>query len=178
MTCIVGFVNKKSKKVYMGADSAGVAGLDVTIRKDLKIFKKGEFLIGCTTSFRMIQIIRFSFNPPPLIKKDVFEYMCTDFIDEIRACFKKGGFLEKDKEAESGGCFLVGYKNRLFKIDSDFQVGESVDGHMAIGCGSSFALGSMYSTEHSYPEYKVLEALRCAAHYSAGVRAPFTILNT
>ena len=36
MTCIVGYLDKKTKKVTIGGDSAGVAGLDITIRKDEK----------------------------------------------------------------------------------------------------------------------------------------------
>ena len=39
MTCIVGYLDKKTKKVTIGGDSAGVAGLDITIRKDEKVFK-------------------------------------------------------------------------------------------------------------------------------------------
>lgn len=30
MTCIVGYLDKKTKKVTIGGDSAGVAGLDIT----------------------------------------------------------------------------------------------------------------------------------------------------
>lgn len=142
MTCIVGVVEQEV--VYIGGDSAGVAGLDITNRKDPKVFKVGDFLIGCTTSFRMIQLIRFSFSPPKRHPdKDVFEYMCTEFINEIRNCLKSGGFAEVNCSVENGGSFLVGYCGRLFKIESDFQVGESVDSFQSVGCGEPFALGAL-----------------------------------
>lgn len=48
MTCIVGYFDKKTKKVTIGGDSAGVSGLHITIRKDPKVFRVGEFIIGCT----------------------------------------------------------------------------------------------------------------------------------
>ena len=55
MTCIVGLIHED--KVYIGADSAGAANGNITIRKDKKVFKVGEFIFGCTSSFRMIQLI-------------------------------------------------------------------------------------------------------------------------
>lgn len=51
MTCIIGFI--KNKKVYIGGDSAGVGGSHVTIRRDSKVFKNGNFIMGYTSSFRM-----------------------------------------------------------------------------------------------------------------------------
>lgn len=39
MTCIVGYLDKKTKKVTIGGDSAGSSSNRVTIRKDVKVFK-------------------------------------------------------------------------------------------------------------------------------------------
>lgn len=179
MTCIVGFIDKKSSKVVMGADSAGVAGLDITLRKDEKVFKNGDFVIGCTSSFRMIQLLRFSFKPPRVYDKEIYEYMCTDFINGVRKCFEEGGYLQKFKDGdEKGGTFLVAYKDRLFKIDSDFQVAEASQGYDACGCGETYALGSIYNTSKSNAETIVIDALRCAENFSGGVRSPFVTYCT
>lgn len=178
MTCIVGYIQKG--KTFIGADSAGVSGLNVTIRKDPKVFKIGDFVIGCTSSFRMIQLIRFSFLPP---KKhddiDSFQYMCTSFINELRKCFKEGGFAAKDKEVESGGTFLVGFKGRLFMIGSDYQIAESEEGYDAVGCGDCYALGAldMVDKKMSAPEI-INKVLAVAAYRSGGVRPPFIIEST
>lgn len=180
MTCIVGIIDKENNNVVIGGDSAATSDSCVTIRKDEKVFKKGDFIIGCTTSFRMIQILRFSFTPPE-ITKDIYEYMCTDFIDSIRECFKKGGFSKKDNDdQELGGTFLVAYKDRLFEIDDDFQVGENLDAINAIGCGADFAYGALYSlSKQNIPtKDKVLNALEAAEYLSSGVRRPFVLMNT
>ena len=62
MTAIVAI--RQDNTVYMGGDSAGVAGLKITIRKDPKVFINGNFLMGFTTSFRMGQLLQYSFKPP------------------------------------------------------------------------------------------------------------------
>lgn len=179
MTCIVGFIDKENNKVVMGADSAGVVGIDVTIRKDEKIFKNEDFVIGCTSSFRMIQLIRFSFKPPGVYYKEIYEYMCTDFINSVRKCFEEGGYLQKFKDGdEKGGTFLVAYKDRLFKIDNDFQVAEASQGYDACGCGENYALGSIYNTSKSNAETIVIDALKCAENFSGGVRRPFVTYCT
>ena len=181
MTCIVGYLDKKNKRSFVGGDSAGVAGLDITIRKDVKVFKVDNFVIGCTSSFRMIKLLRFSFNPPKIKKKDVFEYMCTDFIDAVRECFKKGGFLQKYTEGdEKGGTFIVAYKDRLFEIDDDFQVAENLNGVSAVGCGKNYALGAIHPLQEKDedPEKIVLAALSAAEFYSGGVSSPFIIEKT
>lgn len=179
MTCIAGFIDKKNNKVVMGADSAGVSGLDVTLRKDEKVFKNGDFVVGCTSSFRMIQLLRFSFNPPRVYDKEIYEYMCTDFINDVRKCFKDGGYLQRFNDGdERGGIFLVAYKDRLFKIESDFQVAEASQGYDACGCGETYALGSIYNTSKSNAETIVIDALKCAENFSGGVRSPFVTYST
>lgn len=44
MTCIVGLAH--GGKVYLGADSAGLAGDELTPRRDPKVFRVGEFVFG------------------------------------------------------------------------------------------------------------------------------------
>ncbi len=185
MTCIVGIKDKESHRVVIGGDSAASAGSSYNLRKDPKVFKNGDFLFGCTASFRMMQLLRFSFRPP-IIKEgiDIYEYMCTDFINEVRKCFSEGGYLQKDTDgSELGGCFLVGYKDRLFTVEGDFQVAENIDEFHSIGCGADFALGalallSQISIKETLIENKVKMALEVAEHFALGVRSPFVIDKT
>lgn len=179
MTCIIGHVDKLNNKVYIAGDSAATYGATVTIRKDPKVFKNGDFVIGCTTSFRMAQLLQFSFIPPPIRDKEIFEYMCTDFINEIRNCFNKGGFMQKGSDGdEIGGCFLVGYKDRLFEIDSDYQVAENLDGIATAGCGYDVALGALYGNESEDILYKINKTLDIVVFLCNGVRPPFIIEST
>jgi ATP-dependent protease HslVU (ClpYQ) peptidase subunit len=182
MTCIVGIVDKEQKNVIIGADSAGsTSNMKISIRKDAKVFKNGDFLIGCTTSFRMAQLLNFSFEPPKIGKKDIYSYMCTDFIDAVRNCFKEGGFLQKDTDGdEKGGMFLVGYKNRLFRIENDFQVAENLNGIDSVGGGSDFALGALFSLseQNLTAENKVLKSLEASEFFNGAVCRPFILIST
>lgn len=175
MTCIVGLVH--CNRVHMGADSAGVAGLDIVVRRDPKLFRVGELLIGFTTSFRMGQLLAYGFTPPKRHPADdVMAWMVTEFIEAVRSRFKSGGFTRVENAEESGGCFLVGIAGRLFQIDSDFQVGEVRNGMMAVGCGAAYALGALYSMGDFPPADRITTALHAAAEFSAGVRGPFVML--
>jgi ATP-dependent protease HslVU (ClpYQ) peptidase subunit len=89
--------------------------------------------------------------------------------------------MGKGKEGdELGGTFLVAYKNRLFKIDSDFQVAENLNGLDAVGCGAYFALGALYSMSDQKMDVanKVLKALEAAEFFALGVRRPFILNGT
>lgn len=173
MTCIVGIAAEG--KVFMGADSAGVGGWDIANRKDVKVFKNEGLVIGCTTSFRMIQLLQYQLHPPKRHPEtDVMKYMVTDFVEAVRTCFRNGGFMTKDREAEAGGVFLVGCAGRLFRIDNDFQVGERAEGFDACGCGESYALGALGCLPQDEPPIeRIRHALTIAEHFSAGVRGPF-----
>jgi len=173
MTCIVGLI--EDQKVYIGGDSAGVAGYQLSVRKDRKVFCNGDFVIGGTTSFRMLQLLHYSLIPPKCEDDDIERYMVTKFVDAIRECFKAGGYAQKEREQEEGGTFLVGFQGRLFRISSDYQVGETLCGYDAIGCGDNVALGSLVATPDMQATKRVELALRAAESHNIGVRGPFYI---
>lgn len=178
MTCIVGYIDKDT--VTIGGDSAGVTGIDVRNRRDPKIFENGEFVFGCTSSYRMIQLLRFSLKPPP-INKEIYEYMCTDFIDAVRECFTRGGFMQKEAEGDdAGGEFLVARGGRLFKVYADYQVAEFNEKYAASGCGEDYALGALYVLDSISMDsrFKLTTSLEAAAKYSGGVTPPFIFITT
>jgi hypothetical protein len=171
MTCIVGLVDKGT--VYMGGDSAGVAGLSITIRSDEKVFLNGPFIMGFTTSFRMGQLLRYKFNPPTrTVDQDDMKYLVTDFIDAVRKCFTDNGF----GTASTGGNFLLGYNGKLYSVDSDFQIGIPKSPFDAVGSGADLALGAMHVLKGK-PEDRINKALEAASAYNAGVAPPFHILK-
>jgi hypothetical protein len=176
MTAIAGFVD--NGKVWIGGDSAGVAGFDLTVRADSKVFQNGEFLFGFTSSFRMGQLLRFSFTPPVMKQgQDLYAYMVTDFVNAVRDCLKAGGYANKKDEEERGGTFLVGVRGRLFKIEGDYQVGEPLGGYDACGCGDQIIAGALFATSGMDPAGRMKLALKAAQNHSAGVRGPFCIMS-
>ncbi|MDX0897402.1 hypothetical protein GOD90_10395 [Sinorhizobium medicae] len=175
MTCIVGIA--QDGNVWLGGDSAGVSGYSITQRRDVKVFRNGPFIMGFTSSFRMGQLLAHAFHPPKRhADTDVYKFMVTEFVDAVRGCLKSGGYAETHNSAERGGTFLVGYEGRLFKIEGDYQVGESLLGYDACGCGDDIALGSLYSTAGQEPAQRIMTALGAASCFSAGVIAPFNVV--
>lgn len=163
----------------MGGDSAGVSGLDIRTRKDPKVFVKGDFIFGFCGSFRMGQLLRHSFTAPARNEgQSVDDYMAGPWIDAVRKCLKDGGYTTVENNTESGGTFLVGYSGRLFCVESDFQVGECAEPYDSLGCGYKYALGTLHALSDAAtkdPKRLIRKALETAAHFSAGVRAPFVI---
>lgn len=177
MTCIIGLKHKGN--IYMGGDSAGVAGYRKEIRADEKVFVNGKFIFGFTSSFRMGQLLRYALVPPEKSPDmDVYKFMVTDFVNAVRNCLKDGGYATKKDEAEVAGTFLVGYEGHLFKIDSDYQVGESREDFAAAGCGEEFALGAMAALETKDPVNKIFKALTIVESYCTGVAGPFTVVES
>lgn len=180
MTCIVGVLDGKGG-VVMGADSAGTNEYkELQLRADAKVFHLGPFLIGCTTSWRMNQLIRYTLKidvPRPVENSFVHQFMATTFVDSVRDVLKAGGWIEKDKDRESGGTFLVGFQGRLFSVYDDFSVSEEIAEYEACGCGEQIARGSLYSTNGHPPKVRVKMALAASERFSAGVRGPFNILE-
>lgn len=174
MTCIVGL--KHGGKVWLGGDSAGLSGYDLTIRADRKVFVNEGFVMGFTTSFRMGQLLQHTFKPPKRhAAADVEAFMAVDFVNAVRDCLKAGGFAKKSSEQEEGGDFLVGYEGRLFAVLSDYQVAESGSGFYAVGCGAAYALGALFANERNAPRTRIKQALEAAEAMSGGVRGPFHI---
>lgn len=174
MTCVVGLV--RSGKVYIGVDSAAVSGW--TRRPSLvkKVFRRGPFLIGYTTSFRMGQLLEHHLEVPPQRDgQSDMSYMVKDLIEHARLLLKEKGFSKVEANTETGGQFLVGYRSNLYSIDSDFQVGQVADGFDAIGSGSDFALGAMRALGTTPPTRRLRRALEVAAHFNMGVCPPFYI---
>lgn len=181
MTCIVG-VQTDDGRVIIGGDSAGVAGLDIHIRKDEKVFQNGPTIMGFTSSFRMGQLLRYALNIPDHDPRTPdMQYMVIEMMDAVRECFRERGYLKKDEDADSGGTFIMGYKGQLYIIDTDFQVGKVYENYTACGCGDSYALGVLHDiSKHDPlcdPIEKVTRALDAATFHSGGVSKPYTILT-
>jgi len=188
MTCIAGIVCKNGD-ILMAADSAATTDCgDQKILKDRKIFINGPMCIGMVESIRMGQLLRYSLKIPDFPKgMSVSTFMSTLFINEVRRCFKEGGFGNSDPddkahtEGETGGFFLVGFEGRLFVIQNDYAVCESSTSYAAMGSGEPFALGSLHSTEKfadKISEKKRLTlALDAAATFSAYVAPPYRFIR-
>lgn len=163
--------------MFLGGDSAGVGGWEVTIRADPKVFVTGPYAMGFTSSFRLGQLLQHKLKlpEPPKSQSKIYPFMVDQFVEATRECLKLGGMATKEKEAESGGTFMVGVRGRLFVIEVDYQVVEPVPPFAAVGGGAPYALGSLATSKGS-PVSRVKKALEVAERFCMGVRGPFRIL--
>jgi ATP-dependent protease HslVU (ClpYQ) peptidase subunit len=176
MTCIAGIAHEGT--VWLAGDSAVSSDWDLTILASAKVCANGPYVLGFTGSLRMAQLLRYSLSPPVPGTADLHEFVCTAFIDAVRACLKDGGWATKDKEQEEGGTFLVGVRGRLFVVSNDYGVTEPVDSYAAIGCGDQLALGALFATaDNPDQSVRLRIALSAAERFSNGVRGPFTFVH-
>lgn len=175
MTCIVGIVSKG--KVYIGADSLGSNDFKKVVRREPKVFENGDFLIGGAGSFRMLNLLRWKFNPPTVKDgDDLHKFMCTEFVTALSELFKENGYGVTSYDWK-GGNFLVGTKGRLFEFGSDFQVSEH--DQIAIGSGKYHALDCLFAlagTDLS-PKKSILKALEAAKTFVVSVQRPFIVMK-
>ena len=183
MTCIVAIAQNGT--VYMGSDHAASDDKSgwIMSRKEPKCFKVGQYAIAFTDSFRMGQILQYSWSPPKYIptktNSGLDKFMRTKFIDSVKVAFKDHGFGDiGGTDEDTGGIFIVGLEGRIFVVDEDFHVGENVINYMAEGSGGMFALGALHATKNQKnPKMRMKLALEAAAEFSMSVSAPFTYIQ-
>lgn len=179
MSVVVGIQLKD--RVIMGCDSAAVDTSSLVTRpiSGAKMFWNNEFLIGYVGSFRVGQIIQYNMAPPPIQNDNLEGYMIGVFVPALREVLNELGHKpEPNGMSAIQGQVMVGIRGKLFVVHGDYAVLATADGVDAIGCGSDFALGSLYSTsgiKDIKPQDRILEALNAAALFSSGVCPPFVI---
>jgi len=187
MTCIVALINEN--KVFLGGDAAASddkSGL-IFQRTDPKVFKVGQFGIGFVDSFRMGQILQYSWTPP-IYKptsgyRNLDKFLRTRFVESVKEAFKENGYGNQNpgtEDGDEGGIFIITVQGagRIFTMDSDFHIGEADVQYMAEGAGQELALGSLYSiAQIKTPRKRVRMALEAATKFNMSVRPPFTIIE-
>lgn len=175
MTCIVAL--RHNGTIYMAADSAGCNDHDMTIRADPKIFALGNMLFGFTTSFRFGQLLRYHLEIPTFEGiDDPHEYLVRRLVPAMRTVLKDGGYSKVENGVEQGATCMIGLDSGMYVIDSDFQVGESVDAFAAIGSGHAYAKGVLFALDGKAladPIYQLSKALHAAERFTPSVCGPF-----
>lgn len=184
MTCIVGLVGTRGIEkgmVLLGGDCAGVVrGQEIYSLRNAKVFRKGVYVLGYTTSFRLGQIVRHGVelpDPPPAEPADevILEaFLATTWVDALRQALRQHGFEPTLGEA---GSLVVGVRGALFVIGKDFQVLAGRAPYVAVGSGRHLAYGALAALETAAPELPLETrgriALEAAERFSPEVRGPF-----
>lgn len=175
MTVIIGLVENDT--LYMGGDSAVAWGWRKDVISDRKVFTNGPFLIGIAGYVRFANILRYqlAFDPQSEDLTD-YEYMVRSFAEGVRKAGKELGYSRvKENEEQHGSMALIGYKQKLYELGSDFSILTNATGLMAIGVGEEFALGAMAAMPERKAETRILKALSIAGRYSMGIAEPYYV---
>lgn len=172
MTIVIGMIS--NNKVYMGSDRGMSDTYSISSPITPKIKKNGQFLIGYASSRGSGQVAHY-IDFPNVNKRDVDKYMRTDFILTLKKAIDQFG-LDISDDDKAAADFLVGIHGRLFEIaTNDWQVNEYED-YIAIGSGSQFALGSLYTSKiWKDPNKRIIKALECSIKYSPQCSYPVDI---
>jgi len=169
----------------MGSDHAASdekSGM-IIARKDSKVFRVGQYGIAFTDSFRMGDILQYSWKypvyTPTKTNSGLDKFMRTKFVDSVKTTFSENGFGSSPaNEEHTGGIFLVGMCGRIFTVDEDYNVGQSVINYAAEGSGAMFALGALYATSKQInPKARLKLALEAATEFTMSVSAPYTFIQ-
>ena len=87
---------------------------------------------GCTSSFRMIDLLKFTFDPGKLPATGLRKWIATVFVERLRKCFDERGFQTTQEGQRRGGEFLCAVRGRLFLVGCDYATHE-VTGSAALG---------------------------------------------
>lgn len=158
MTCCIGY--KTDKMLYFAGDTQGSNEDTKETRLDPKIFKLKNILVATCGSFRMRDVLMYELDIPKLkIGEDIDKYVRTTVINAIRSLFIEKNICVKNDETDLAcpGDILLGIRDKIYKIESDFQVGEINKPYVAIGCGAREAMGAMtmYEKYLDLPKTKV-----------------------
>lgn len=169
MTCIVGVV--ADGKVHMGADSCGSNHTWRAVENP-KVFAVGDMLIGCTGTFRMIDVLRYQVAGVRRSDENDDRYIRFGFCENVRRLFQETGLSDGKS---FNGSFLVGYKGHLYEIVGDFGVLNCPGWGMSVGSGEEAARGSLWTTREMglSPEQRISHALESAEAVIPSVRRPF-----
>ena len=171
MSTVIGL--KIKDDIWIGSDSrASTEEGEIRPIKTEKVFENGPYLIGFIGSVRGGQIIRKQYFKPPSNPYDWPDAL-------IDQCQKKSCIANGDPQTAIMLCnYIVADKrdNKLYEILIDFQMND-VDTITAIGSGSPYAFGSLFSTKelNIKGDEKVKMALEAAAYFDSATGPPFNV---
>lgn len=187
MTCIIGMKNKKG--TILLSDSGYSSGYHVTEGSNPKICRdeKNDVVVGGAGSLRLIQVIVYEcrdiFDSLKYLDEynNITEWVVLKYIPHIREKLKDSGFTKVSENVEKGGTILLGIKDELFQISTDFSAYVPVEGFASIGSGWETATAAMRTLLTLRGDgYDVGDdidimnrAMDVAAKYIWGVQAPY-----
>lgn len=172
MTCIVGVKDKFG--VVIGGDSRVSGTNHVIAMATPKVFQWGDMGFGISGQAKHLNALRHRFTPPNHPEGcSVEEYVTTIVVPALRDCLKENDVMGTDTSS-----FVLGYKGRLFLLNSEGVAYESAEDFCAAGSGRNIAEGCLFTTRNMRgAKARALKALEAAAHFDPWVGPPFNFIR-
>jgi 20S proteasome alpha/beta subunit len=170
MTCIVGITD--GKKIYIGGDRGVSDDVSILSLFRPKIHINNGWLFGYSGSLGVGQLMEIIDMPEA--GKDPYKTLRTDVVSYMRSAID----LYSNSDPENTSDFIIGTQGRLFELNTaDWSVAEVRE--TALGSGSPFALGSLYTSIGMLlsPENRIRLALNAAITYSPSCQGGLDIIS-
>ena len=174
MTCIA--VVKQDQNIYMAGDRGASTEDSIMVLTAPKVFKIGPYLFGYAGTMDG-ERIRHNFKPPvPKSGVNLDKFMYTDFLISLRN-FYEAWWVDISKDSDFG--MIICIKGRIFEHNAvDMSLTEYASDYLAMGSGSDFALGSLYTTSNQKSgKRRVQLAVEAAVKYSTSCIGAIDIVS-
>lgn len=139
-----------------------------------KLWRTRGLVIGYTGSLAEGQLVRYRIDlpEPDPDEWDLDRWMATTFVDAIRDVQSSAHTGRRDSDgAEAGPTLLVGVRDRLYNVCSDYSILRNAPGYNAVGAGRQYALGVLFASHRVRagewsPEQTVRFAVAAACAYN------------
>jgi len=172
MTCIAAVV--QNGEMYIAGDRAASED-DIILSLDSpKVWSSGEYLFGYYGRLNG-EIVKHNFIPPRVVG-NVDRFMQTTFRKALKEFYSEWDIPMSDSN-EFGMLICVGGKIFEHNI-SDMSITSYDTDFLAVGSGSSYAIGSLFSTQnYKDPKRRLKIALECATKYSTTCQEPIDVVG-
>jgi ATP-dependent protease HslVU (ClpYQ) peptidase subunit len=147
----------------MAGDSGAFDDQSAIVSLNSKVWKVGDWLVGVSGSFRIMEIAQTAEIGNP--------YQLRDHL--LVQCEKPGFPISADWSILCAG------KEGIFEIGSDFSVVKSSENYNGIGSGGPSVIAALCVLEvvDLSPKHRMELAMGAAAKHTAYVRKPFKIVT-
>ena len=183
LTCIIAL--KTPNSIIIGSDRATLIDDHIESTLHSKVLKKSEKCYVASAGSMAIHNNLYLFELPYKNEdQDAYDYIVKCFVPSLRYMMVENLLLAiRDGFQEFDGTILVVLDGRLFRVTCRFSVIEHSSDWLAIGSGTSYALGSLHSTDGFEEAFgmtaraRILLALEAAAANDPYVSRPFDIIE-
>jgi len=185
MTCVATVRDESMIFNWVGADSLVSNGYMKLKSKNEKVFHNSgsaEAVIGISGSMNgyALKYINLLDRATLLEGTLDYEYMVTGFIEKYKEALSNTNAVSigQDGSFLNQSSSMLVYRDQIYALESDFSVFVPSTDYYSVGSGSTYALGSLYSTKGLPAVERLYMALQSSIEFAVGCDKPIIILNT